>query len=223
MSGFGFQGSGNRRGRRSWLGFLLEGLVVLAVLVLLVDSDERPAGLFLTPDQLGQRRFERGEYEAAAEAFADPEWKAAARFRQGEFKEASGLYAGYDTAEGAYNQGNALAMQGLYEDAIPRFERALALQPGWEDAETNLAIARQQAERLKKEGGNMTGGEMGADDYIFTEGKPPNPEAEDETIDAEQAADDAAARAMWLRKVQTRPADFLKSKFAYEQATRGSK
>lgn len=216
---FGFRVSG-------WRGWKAIAAVVCLVLVVCLLGLRVSLGswtaLILTPDQQGQRLFGRGDYAAAAAVFVNPAWKAAASYRQGEFKQAAGLLAGSATAAGAYNEGNALAMQGKYEDAIPRFERALALRPGWEDAEVNLAVARQQAEKLKKEGGDMTGGEMGADDYTFTEGKPPNPEAGEETFEAEMVSDDAAARAMWLRKVQTQPADFLKSKFAYEQANRGT-
>jgi Ca-activated chloride channel family protein len=33
---------------------------------------------------------------------------------------------------------------------------------------------------------------------------------------------DQALREIWLRQVQTRPADFLRSKFAYQYATRAA-
>ena len=65
-----------------------------------------------------------------------------ALFRQGEFEKAASLFAGYDSADAAFNQGNALVMQGKYEAAIERYDRALELRPGWQDAGVNREIAQ---------------------------------------------------------------------------------
>lgn len=173
----------------------------------------------LTADQGGYRLFEQANYAEAATHFVDPMWRAAALFRHGEFEEAASLFAAYDTAEGAFNHGNALLMAGKYEAAVTRYERALALRPAWEDAEVNREIARVRAQALKKEGGDMTGGKLGADDIVFDQGKPP-PSAGEEQVPGGQEATDAELRAIWLRQVQTRPADFLRSKFAYQHAKR---
>ena len=170
---------------------------------------------FLTPDQSGYRLFEGEQYAAASERFTDPMWKGVALFKQGAFKDAAGIFAGYDTAEGAFNHGNALIMQGKYEDAATRYQRALELKPGWEPAEVNLGIALARAKQVETKGGDMTGGQMGADDITFEKGKPPEGAGEEE-VEGGKPLSDAAMRASWLRRVQTRPADFLKSKFAYQ-------
>jgi len=175
--------------------------------------------LFLTPDQFGRLLFEKERYLEAAENFSDPMWQATAWYRAGEFKKAAGIYVGFDTAEGAYNHGNALAMQGKYEEAIPRYERALAQVPTWEDARINLAIAQQNAEKLKRRGGEGTGGKLGADEIQVSKGKPTGPSDGDEMVEGAVKLSDADMRAMWLRRVQTRPADFLRAKFAYQHAT----
>ena len=187
--------------------------VVLGVLALFAPN-RFP---LLTPDQQAARRFVAGDFEAAAGRFRDPMWKAAALFRSGEFEQAAGVFAGYNTAEAAYNQGNALVMLGKYDAAIGRYHQALALRPGWEDASINLRIAQGRAEALKIPPGEGTGGKLGADDIVFTEQKPP-PSAGEEVVQDEQAAGDTELQAMWLRKVQTKPADFLRSKFAYQAA-----
>lgn len=174
--------------------------------------------VLLTADQRGQLLYRKGDFAGAAETFTDPRRRGAALFRTGDFKQAAALFSGFDTAEGAYNHGNALVMQGLYEDAIPRYQRALQLRPGWSDAEINLAIAQEGAERLKKTGGDMTGGQMGADEITFTKGDPPQPDAGEEVVETPIPLDEASKRALWLRKVQTQPADFLRSKFAYQAA-----
>jgi Ca-activated chloride channel family protein len=171
----------------------------------------------LTPDQSAYRYYQSGDYVAAAERYADPMWKGAALFRQGEFKQAAGVFAGYDTAESAYNHGNALVMQGKYEEAAARYERALELHPDWEEAEVNLEIARARADLLKQEGGVGTGGKLGADEIVFSKGKS-DPAAGDETVEGNKKLSDSDFQAMWLRNVQTKPADFLRSKFAYQHA-----
>jgi Ca-activated chloride channel family protein len=142
-------------------------------------------------------------------------WKGAALFRQGEFKQAAGIFAGYDTAESAYNHGNALVMQGKYGDAAARYERALELHPDWEEAEVNLEIARARADLLKQEGGVGTGGKLGADEIVYSKGKS-DPAASEESVEGSKKLDDSDFQAMWLRNVQTKPADFLRSKFAYQ-------
>ena len=112
-------------------------------------------------------------------------------------------------------------MQGKYEAAVGRFGRALDLQPGWEDARVNREIAVARAEALKKEGGDMTGGKLGADEIVFDKGKS-SPSAGEEQVAGGQDATDAELRSIWLRQVQTRPADFLRAKFAQQYATRKS-
>ena len=194
------------------------GIILVIVFILTLATGNRSlATVFLTPDQVGYRYYLKGEYEKAAETFADPMWKGIALFREGEFKEASNLFAGYDTAEAVFNQGNALVMQGKYEEAVERYKRAINLKPGWEEAVVNRDIAVARAEMLRKEGGDMTGGELGADEITFSEGKAPSSSGE-EQIDGGQQLSEEEMRAIWLRQVQTKPGDFLRAKFAYQYA-----
>lgn len=183
-----------------------------------VSGNCSPDTFFLTANQQGQRLYRQGKYEEAAGRFASLQWRAASLFRAGDFKQAASLYSGMGSAEGAYNHGNALVMLGKYEDAIKSYDRALSRRPDWEDARTNRRIAVARAERVKKEGGDMTGGKLGADDFVFdtAKGKSQQSEQPEEVGDAGQAE----MQAMWLRRVQTRPADFLRTKFAYQYSTR---
>ena len=199
---------------RAWISWLFIALLALGSYSLATG-----AVTVLTPDQQGHRFFERGEFAEASNQFADPMWRGVALFRQGEFKESAGIFAGMDTAEAAFNQGNALVMQGQYNAAAERYARALELRPEWEDATNNREIALARAAMLKQEGGEGTGGMMGADDIVFTEGKSP-PGAGDEQTEGGEAMSDEELRAVWLRQVQTKPADFLAAKFAYQQAMR---
>ena len=174
---------------------------------------------FRTLDQQAYRLFRDGDPKEAADTFRDPMWKGTALFENGDFEEAAGLFAGYNTAEAAFNQGNALVMQGKYDDAAARYAHALALKPGWEDATINRQIALTRAERLKAQGGEGTGGMLEADEIVFGDQKPA-PSAGDEQVTTNQATTDEELQATWLRQVQTKPADFLRAKFAYQNATR---
>ena len=194
------------------------GVVILAFVTfaVLITDDYPLITFFLTPDQQGRLLFQKERYADAAETFRDPLWQATAWYRAGEFKKSGGIFRGFDTAEGAFNHGNALAMQGQYADAILRYERALSLKPEWEDAQVNLAIARQNAEKLKRKGGEGTGGKLGADEIQFSKDKSTDRSGGKETVEGAVKLSDAEMRATWLRRVQTKPADFLKAKFAYQ-------
>lgn len=172
----------------------------------------------LTPDQQAWRAFTQGDYEEAAAQFADPMWKGVTLFKQGEFEQAAGVFAGYDTADAAFNRGNALLMQGKYADAAGAYSRALELRPEWDDALTNRDIAIGRADRLKQEGGEGTGGMLEVDEIVFNTGDSP-PSAGEEQTEGGQQLSDEEINALWLRQVQTKPADFLAAKFAYQYAT----
>jgi Ca-activated chloride channel family protein len=196
----------------------IAGLLVLAGATIVIGYADGRFSL-RTPDRQGYHAFEQQDYATAAEDFTDPRWEAVALYRQGEFERAAALFAGEDTAHGAFNQGNALVMLGRYEAAANRYARALQLKPGWENAEVNRRIALDRAKALEQKGGDMTGGQMEADEIRFEKGKLPKGADEEQTAGGESLGEEAG-RAIWLRQVQTRPADFLHAKFAYQQANR---
>ena len=202
------------RSKESTIVILIAGLLLAGVYSLATG-----ALTLFTPDQKGYREFQQELFGDAATSFADPMWSGVALFRQGEFKQAAGVFAGLDTAESAFNQGNALPMQGEYVEAADRYSRALELRPEWDDAIKNREIALGRAERLKQVGGDMTGGMLGADEIVFNTGDS-SPSAGEEQTDGGQALSDAEDRALWLRQVQTKPADFLSAKFAWQNAMR---
>jgi Ca-activated chloride channel family protein len=174
-----------------------------------------------TPDQRGRWLLEHGRAADAAAAFRDPIWRGVALFRAGQFKDAAQVFGGFDTAEAAYNHGNALVMLGQYEDAVARYSRALELRPGWADAEANRTLARLRADRMKTTGGDMGDTDSKPDQVVFDKNKPG--EGKDEEMAGAKPMSDEAVRALWLRRVQTRPADFLRAKFMYQlQSADGS-
>ena len=173
-------------------------------------------GLWLTPDQQGGRLFRQGKFREAAAAFRDPMWQGTAWYRAGEFEKAAQAFARRNHAEALYNQGNAWLFRGKYDLAIHCYLQALEARPDWKEARENLAIARARAKNLASKGGDFGDQREGADEIVFDKDKPGG--GQDTEINAGQASSEAAIQEMWLRRVQTRPADFLKAKFAWQHA-----
>lgn len=190
---------------------IIAGLTALAMLVAAYNIGWRE--LWLTPDQHGRLLLSRNRPADAARAFRDPLWRGVAAFRAGDFKAAAQAFAARDTAEGAYDQANALVMLGQYDEALKRYDRALALRPGWPDARGNREIAHIRGERKKAEGGETGNTDDRPDEVVFDKTKKGG---EDTTLEAAMPMSDEAVRALWLRRVQTRPEDFLRAKFAYQ-------
>lgn len=173
-------------------------------------------GLWLTPDQQGQRHFQRGEFGEAAKAFRDPLWQGTSWYRAGEFEKAAHAFARRDSAEAQYNQGNAWLMNGKYEVAIASYDQALTKRPDWKEAAGNRDLAAARLKMTEATGGDMGDQRIGADQIVFD--KNARHEGEDTEVAGGKALSDQEMQALWLRRVQTRPADFLKAKFAYQEA-----
>ncbi|MDF2376042.1 MAG: tetratricopeptide repeat protein [Verrucomicrobiales bacterium] len=176
------------------------------------------AGLWFTPDQQGKRHFQRGEFAGAANAFQDPLWQGMALYRAGEFEKAARAFARRDTPEAHFNQGNAWLMNGKYDAAIASYERALTKRPDWKEAKENRDLAAARAALVKNEGGDMGDQTLGADEIKFDNRR--RDSGQDTEVNTEQAATDQSVQALWLRRVQTKPADFLKARFSYQEAMR---
>lgn len=199
-------------------------VVAISAAVLLVVGFGRTAwtvgrqNLWRTPDQRGEKLAQQQRFDEAARQFSDPLRQGAAWFRAGSFEEAARAFGRVRTADGAFNRGNALVMLGKYESAVEAFDEALEKRRNWTPAVENREIARLRAERTRLEGGEMTGGMLGADEYVIEPGKGDSQGGDRETVDGGEPLSDAGLRALWLRRVQTKPADFLRAKFAFQLA-----
>jgi len=196
---------------------------VIIIILLIIGTSGCSADYWFSPDQQGDRLMKSEKFEDAARVYVDPLRKGVAFFRAGEFEAAAAAFGRLNTAEAQFNRGNSLVMLGKYTDAVSAYDRALDLQEGWEMAEGNREIARIRAERMVIEGGDMTGGMLGADEIVFSEGGK-NKTGGEETVEADSGAplSDEQIRSLWLRRVQTKPADFLKAKFSYQFSKRSA-
>jgi Ca-activated chloride channel family protein len=203
--------------------------LAMALLLLLQASSVLAfewADLWFTPDQQGQRLMDKGEYQQAAGKFTTPESIGAALFLAGDFEKAASVFGRSASAAAHYNRGNANIMLGQYDAAINAYQSALSKQPEWPEAEQNLQIAtlRKQALAPPDDDFGGTGGMLEADELVFDLNPGQNKSSGEQVIDAvDQQLGEDAMRAMWLRKVETRPADFLAIRFSYQLAIRERK
>ena len=143
----------------------------------------------------------------------------------GDFESAASVLGRSASAEANYNRGNALIMLGQYETAIEAYQNALSKRPGWQQAEQNLQIAilRKEALAPPEDDYGGTGGQLEADEIVFDDSGRVNKSSSEGVVDAaDQQMGEDAMRAMWLRKVETRPADFLAVRFNYQLAKKES-
>lgn len=190
---------------------------LLCIFLCVLPAHAGWANWWITPDQQGWRHFKRGEFVDAAKSFEDPMWQGNAWYRAGEFEKAAQSFARRDTPEADFNQGTAWLMNGRYQDAIASFDRALSQRPGWKEATENRALAAARLEMTDAKGGDMGDQKIGADKIVFDKDAE-NKGGQDTEMAGANALSDQEMQALWLRRVQTQPADFLRAKFAFQAA-----
>jgi len=215
--------SNNLEYRSDMTAKLLIGIVLLTQTSAAMAFDW--ADLWFTADQQGQRLMDQGEYQQAAGKFTTAESIGAALFLAGDFEQAASVFGRSASAEAHYNRGNAHIMLGEYDAAIEAYQSALSKRPDWAEAEQNLQIAtlRKRALAPPEDDFGGTGGQLEADEIVFDDTGRANKSSSEQVIDAaDQQLSEDEMRAMWLRKVETRPADFLAARFNYQLASRES-
>ena len=103
--------------------------------------------LWLNADQKAAKQLTNGQHEKAFETANSDEWKATAAFRKKDYQKATELFDD-GSADGLYNQGNALAAGGKLEEALKAYNDSLGIRP---DDEDTLYNKKQVEEALKKQ------------------------------------------------------------------------
>jgi Ca-activated chloride channel homolog len=204
--------------RRGWT--MRWGFALAVAFSGLPGEPARAAGVadwFLTPDQQGRLAYADKDYARAANLFEDPMWKGQALYRAGKYSEAAQVFARLPSAGAAFAQGTAHAKTREYREAIAAFETALEREPGNTAAARNLEIARAilayvESAREQSDTGEERG--IGADDVVFDNEAARGTET---TITGEEPLKMETAE-QWMRTVDTRTEDFLRTRFALEAA-----
>ncbi|MGI9895693.1 VWA domain-containing protein [Vibrio natriegens] len=188
--------------------------------------------LWLTPDQQGQRLFNKQEYLAAAKQFSDPLRKGTAYYYASEFELAHSAFLEMqnDPSEevrdfGLYNAASALARQREYLAARDLLQSlantptlSQALRP---DVEHNLKVIGGIVEDINQ----MSESQAGTEQEMSTElgDNPQTAEGAEEKTSQEMMIKETLSAAdilgnqevadKWLKRVESDPRDFLRAKF----------
>ncbi|MCJ8340052.1 MAG: VWA domain-containing protein, partial [Pseudomonadales bacterium] len=130
--------------RRGWLLQLTTVSLILFPLlqpapVMALSWDD----LWQTANQQGARALAEEDYQRAAASFSDESWQGIAAYKNQNYQQAGNRFSRQNSADGFYNQGNALAQQGEYKHALQAYDKALAMQPTMADALANKSLVKQ--------------------------------------------------------------------------------
>lgn len=106
---------------------------------------------FISPDQQGQRAFNRGDFAGAAAHFTNPLWRGIALYNAGDFPAAITVFMQAPTTPDTLLWiGNSYAQQKQWQQALTRYDQALSLRPDWAMAKENRAKIAQIIMQLRQ-------------------------------------------------------------------------
>lgn len=175
---------------------------------------------FLTPDQQGQLAYNNRDFDRAAEHFVDPLWRGYTLYRDGQYDQAVQVLDRLDSAQAAFIQGMAQIKSRAYRDGVRSFERALARDPAYPGAAENFEQARRivaYVERVREQSDTGEEAGIGADEIVFDNESGAGVETQ---MEVPQEADGGGLLTadQWMNTVDTRTEDFLRLRFALEDA-----
>lgn len=191
--------------------------------------------LWLTPDQQGQRLFNQNQYLEAAKHFKDPLRKGTAYYYAGEYQLAHGAFLqmiddkNLDRQQlGSFYSASALARQREYVAAREMLENLLdnkqlnqALKP---DVEHNFTVISGIVEEINRTSEAQAGTSESPEQSLeLNDDKPQTAEGADEdtsaelmqkqTLTAEDILTSPEVADKWLKRVESDPKYFLRTKF----------
>ncbi|MCU7997956.1 VWA domain-containing protein [Shewanella sp. SM95] len=106
-----------------------------------------------TPDQQAMQAYQSQDYANAAKQFESPQWRGSAQYKAGDYEQALKTFEQDSSAQGLYNQGNALMQLGKPDKAKERYQAALEKQADFPAAKANLELAEKQLKEQQKQQG----------------------------------------------------------------------
>lgn len=180
--------------------------------------------LWMTNDQQGRYYFEENNYEMAADKFEDFMWKGISFYKSEKYEDAINQFAMINSAESNFYLGNSYALIKNYELAINSYMEAINQKIDFAEAEHNLKlieeIIRKIEDAKKKEDEERSSDpHFTPDELVFDNEKDKGKEGKIDKlkIKKENMAD------IWMRNIQTSPAEFLQRKFYQQSESKTSK
>jgi len=119
-------------------------------------------------NQRRQQILDSGDYETLSNTTNDQRWQATGHFRRGEYEEAAERFAETTDDDAIYNQATAMARGGDFDKSLELYDDLLERSPGHVDARHNRDIvqrlrelAEQQASQDAVDGDKSEQGEQG--------------------------------------------------------------
>lgn len=106
-----------------------------------------------TTDQQAMQAYQSQDYANAAKQFESPQWRGSAQYKAGDYEQALKTFEQDSSAQGLYNQGNALMQLGKPDKAKERYQAALEKQADFPAAKANLEMAEKQLKEQQKQQG----------------------------------------------------------------------
>ena len=107
--------------------------------------------LWATKDQRAKAMMDKGQFVEAKDTFEREDWRATSAYRAGDYKQAESLYQSFKNEDAYYNQGNALAHMGKYQQAIEAYDKTLTVNPNNQDALHNRKIVEDLLKKDKQQ------------------------------------------------------------------------
>ncbi|MEP6882052.1 MAG: VWA domain-containing protein, partial [Dokdonella sp.] len=133
--------------RRGWLMVFALALIAPSTPVQAFEFSD----LWLRADQQAARALAQGDAQHAQALAKDPALLGSAAYRAEDYPAASEAWAKARGADALYNQGNALAKAGKYEEAVTAYQQALVVDPKLDDAKANKQAVEEWLKRQQSD------------------------------------------------------------------------
>lgn len=176
---------GAARFRRDWR----LGLLIMLLLPTSVQAFEW-RDLWLRTDQQAAVKLSQGQADVAAQLFIDPAWRGMALYQAGDYEGAADAFAQSKDINAGYNLGNAFAKAGQLEQAVLTYREVLRENPEHTDARANLTLIEELLQQQLDQANGDAQNEQPLQEPLSPENDNSQPKSEDHE-DAEESGNNA--------------------------------